>query len=89
MSGTIVAAGQGSSTAEKFIFKGEVSIPGSERSQSIVAGSDGNRYYLIDENSKTVHADFDAQVQVLLEGRSSYDDATDYLTTLFTKLLTP
>jgi TetR/AcrR family transcriptional regulator len=35
------------------------------------------------------YADFDAQVQVLLEGRSSYDDATDYLTTLFTKLLTP
>jgi TetR/AcrR family transcriptional regulator len=35
------------------------------------------------------YADFDAQVQVLLDSASSHDAANAYLTTLFTKLLTP
>lgn len=34
------------------------------------------------------YADFDAQVDVLLEGQPSHDGAATYLTTLFTKLLT-
>lgn len=40
--------------------------------------------------STTQHyADFDAQVQVLLQGEPPHDAAAAYLTTLFTKLLTP
>lgn len=35
------------------------------------------------------YADFDAQVDVLLEGKPSHDGASDFLATLFTKLLTP
>lgn len=35
------------------------------------------------------YADFDAQVQVLMDGQPSHEDAADYLRTLFTKLLTP
>ncbi len=35
------------------------------------------------------YADFDAQVDVLLEGKPSHDGAADYLTTLFTKVLSP
>ena len=35
------------------------------------------------------YADFEAQITVLLEGRDAHDGAKTYLTTLFTKLLTP
>jgi TetR/AcrR family transcriptional regulator len=35
------------------------------------------------------YADFDTQVRVLLDGASPFDGAHAYLTTLFTKLLTP
>ena len=35
------------------------------------------------------YADFDAQVDVLLEGKASHDGAADYMMTLFTKVLSP
>ena len=58
----ITAMGFSQGTPEKFIVDLNYDDPRSGAPLHITAGSDGDRYYLIDHQSRSVHADFDFSI---------------------------
>jgi len=63
----VTASGWGEFTADKFTFNAEVVLPGSTEPMPIVAGSNGDKFYLVNDTEKTLHADYEFGVM----GRSA------------------
>jgi len=62
LSGAVVMGKESPDKAKRFFCKLKVQKPGSSDATEVTAGADGSTYYLIDDKTKTVHADVDPQV---------------------------
>lgn len=59
MSGTVILSGETAQGLDKFRFEIRIKDPVSNLTQDIVAVSNGDKYWLIDHNKKTVEEDID------------------------------
>lgn len=62
ISATVLLAGQSKWKIDRFHFEGTVQPPKAEAGKKVTAGCDGDFYFLIDEESKTVYEDIDPAV---------------------------
>lgn len=62
ISATVLLAGQSSWKIDRFHFDGTVQPPKADKAQKVVAGCDGDTYFLVHDESKTVYEDIDPAV---------------------------
>lgn len=62
LTGPVVMGKESPDHAKRFFCKLKFQKPGSSDATEVTAGADGTTYYLIDDKTKTVHADIDSQV---------------------------
>lgn len=60
--GTAILAGESKDGLDKFRFEIKVQEPGQQEAREFVAGSDGNKFFMIDHKNKTAQEDIDDSV---------------------------
>ncbi len=62
VNGTVIFKGLKNGRPEKFYYELKAKQSGSEETTHIIAGSDGNEFYVIDPSKKTAYVDIDQEV---------------------------